>query len=110
MIEGEEMQLTRLITNLLDNAFKFVPTGGTVELRLTPGPCLTVCDDGPGVPEADREKIFDKFARGSEPGSQDGAGLGLALCRAIAERHQLEIALLPSTRGACFKVAPQARR
>lgn len=110
VIEGEEMQLTRLITNLLDNAFKFVPTGGTVELRLTPGPCLTVCDDGPGVPEADREKIFDKFARGSEPGSQDGAGLGLALCRAIAERHQLEIALLPSTRGACFKVAPQARR
>lgn len=109
-VEGEEMQLTRLITNLLDNAFKFVPTGGTVELRLTPGPCLTVCDDGPGVPEAEREKIFDKFARGSEPGSQDGAGLGLALCRAIAERHQLEIALLPSTRGACFKVAPQARR
>lgn len=110
VIEGEEMQLTRLITNLLDNAFKFVPTGGTVELRLKPGPCLTVCDDGPGVPEADRDRIFDKFARGSEPGSQDGAGLGLALCRAIAERHQLEIALQPSARGACFKVAPQARR
>ncbi len=110
VIEGEEMQLTRLITNLLDNAFKFVPTGGTVELGLQPGPCLTVRDDGPGVPEGERERIFDKFARGSEPGSQDGAGLGLALCRAIAERHQLEIVLQPSTRGACFKVAPQARR
>ncbi|WP_454796371.1 ATP-binding protein [Novosphingobium lindaniclasticum] len=114
IIEGEEMQLTRLITNLLDNAFKFVPLGGTVRLELAMGPRLTVCDDGPGVPEGDRERIFDKFSRagnhGAAGGGAEGAGLGLALCRAIAERHHLEIALIPSEKGACFLIAPESKK
>ncbi|WP_334182984.1 sensor histidine kinase [Novosphingobium sp.] len=117
MIEGEEMQLTRLITNLLDNAFKFVQPGGTVRLELEKGPRLTVSDDGPGVPEDDRETIFDKFSRGGNQDSQNGlngtgqqgAGLGLALCRAIAERHHLEIALAPSEKGACFTIVPESK-
>ena len=51
-LEGEESQLGRLVTNLLDNAFKYVPEGGRVMLTLDPGPVLVVEDDGPGVPEA----------------------------------------------------------
>ncbi|WP_232492519.1 sensor histidine kinase [Novosphingobium kaempferiae] len=109
-IEGEEMSLTRLVTNLLDNAFKFVPRGGTVRLTLRRGPVLIVSDDGPGIPEDQRESIFAKFARGGSSLGTEGAGLGLALCRAIAERHHLEISLAPSERGACFTVAPEFRR
>lgn len=108
-LEGEEMQLTRLITNLLDNAFKFVPPGGTVRLELAKGPRLTVRDDGPGVPEPDRHRIFDKFSRAGNHDGHGGAGLGLALCRAIAERHHLEIKLVPSEKGACFTIAPESK-
>src|SRR3546814_1215119 len=67
IVEGEEMALTRLITNLLDNAFKFVPAGGTVWLVLRKGPKLVVSDDGPGVPEDQRETVFEKFSRGERP-------------------------------------------
>jgi signal transduction histidine kinase len=113
-IAGEEMQLTRLVTNLLDNAFKFVPRGGTVSLKLRTGPRLVVSDDGPGIPEDQRERIFEKFARGGSCVGTEGAGLGLALCRAIAERHHLEITLapsdIPSGRGACFTVRPETIR
>lgn len=108
-LEGEETQLTRLVTNLLDNAFKYVPGGRTVWLKVAKGPALTVADNGPGIPEAERETIFESFHRGgSRPGEQ-GAGLGLALCRAIAERHGLEIALVPTEQGACFIVSPQVK-
>ncbi|GLK42114.1 MULTISPECIES: sensor histidine kinase [Novosphingobium] len=109
-IAGEEMSLTRLITNLLDNAFKFVPPGGTVRLTLRRGPLLIVSDDGPGIAEDQRDRIFQKFARGGSSLGTEGAGLGLALCRAIAERHHLEISLAPSERGACFTIAPEFRR
>lgn len=106
-LPGEEMQLTRVITNLLDNAFKYVPEGGTVRLEVSPGPVLTVSDDGPGVPPEDRPFIFDRFQRGSRArGEGQGAGLGLALARAIAERHGLTLALVPSEKGACFRMAP----
>ncbi|WP_159981145.1 MULTISPECIES: HAMP domain-containing sensor histidine kinase [unclassified Novosphingobium] len=109
-IDGEEMQLTRLITNLLDNAFKFVPRGGIVRLKLRRGPRLIVSDDGPGIPEDQRESIFEKFNRGGSCFGTEGAGLGLALCRAIAERHHLKIALAPTDRGACFTVTPEFQR
>lgn len=110
VIEGEEMQLTRLVTNLLDNAFKYVPPGGTVWLKLSAGPRLVVGDDGPGIPDDQRESIFEKFSRGRSRVGTEGAGLGLALCRAIAERHHLEIALLPTEKGACFEVSPELKQ
>jgi signal transduction histidine kinase len=109
VVEGEEMQLTRLITNLLDNAFKFVPPGGNVRLELEKGPRLTARDDGPGVPAEERERIFEKFGRAANRDGQNGAGLGLALCKAIAERHHLEITLAPTEKGACFTIAPESK-
>lgn len=80
--------LERVITNLLDNAARFTPDGGRVELRcghLEHAWELQVSDTGPGVPEADRLRIFGKFVR-LAPGG-DGTGLGLALCASIARLH-----------------------
>lgn len=105
---GDEIQLSRLITNLLDNAFKYVPAGGTVRLIVRHGPHVIVADDGPGIPEEFRETVFRRFGRGAEDGNHDsrGAGLGLALARAIAIRHDMELRLAPSTMGARFEMRP----
>lgn len=104
-VEGEEAQLGRLITNLLDNAFKYVPAGGSVKVTLAAGPVLTVADDGPGIPEADRTRVFEQFYRSDNVDQrQPGSGLGLALARAIAERHGLVLHLADSAQGACFQL------
>jgi signal transduction histidine kinase len=105
-LEGEETQLTRLVTNLLDNALKYVPAGGSVDLELAPGPVLTVRDDGPGIPANERDSVFGRFRRGSShAGDAQGKGLGLTLARAIAERHGLAIRLADTPKGACFVVS-----
>ena len=103
-LPGDGMALSRMIANLLDNAFKYVPCGGAVTLSLRPGPILTVADDGPGVSPEDRPHIFERFRRGRDSGSGNGTGLGLALVRAIAERHGLEVLLMPGGKGATFVV------
>jgi signal transduction histidine kinase len=105
-MEGEESQLGRLVTNLLDNAFKYVPEGGKVTLTLDPGPVLVVEDDGPGVPESERERIFERFYRSEgQRGNLTGSGLGLALARAIAERHRMTLVLDPAASGARFRLS-----
>lgn len=104
--EAEQMQLTRMVSNLLDNAIKYVPKGGKVRLELYPGPKIIVADDGPGIPPEDRERVFGRFTRSGDEGSANGHGLGLSLARAIAERHGLELKLIPSDKGACFVVEP----
>ena len=107
---GDEAQISRIITNLLDNAFKYVPAGGSVELRLQPGPVLDVVDDGPGVPAHDRERIFERFFR-SDSGQNDrpGSGLGLALAAAIARRHDMTLSLVDSPVGAHFRLSGGSR-
>lgn len=108
--EGEQTQLARMIANLLDNAFKYVPAGGSVALELEAGPVLTVRDDGPGIPAEDRDAIFKRFRRGGSRGEDvPGAGLGLALAAAIAERHGLAIRLADTPHGACFVVSGGSR-
>ncbi|MEM7689877.1 MAG: HAMP domain-containing sensor histidine kinase [Pseudomonadota bacterium] len=112
--EGEEWQLSRVLTNLLDNAFKYVPQGGHVEVALSAdatGPVLTVSDDGPGVPKDERSRIFERFFRGGAEGASDqtdqvpGSGLGLALAHAIAERHGLALTIEDTPSGATFRLA-----
>lgn len=105
---GERMQIVRLVSNLLDNSIKYVPAGGRVSLTLAQGPRITVADDGPGIPREDRARIFERFARSSGQIAQPGHGLGLALARAIAQRHGLMLRLAESDRGACFMVEPEA--
>ncbi len=110
MINGDERQLGRLVTNMLDNALKYVPPGGHIAVTLEPGPVLLVADDGPGVDPQDRERIFDRFYRGRGKGDEtSGSGLGLALARAIAERHGLALTLEEPAGGgqggAVFRIA-----
>jgi signal transduction histidine kinase len=102
---GDAMQIRRLLSNLLDNAFKYVPRGGRITLTLWPGPRIVVEDNGPGVVEALRERIFDRFQRAHD-GSRNGHGLGLTLARAIAERHGLTIRCDDAGPGAAFILEP----
>lgn len=108
---GERMQITRLLSNLLDNAIKYVPEGGTIRLSVGPGPRIVVEDDGPGIPHDQRSRIFERFSRVTAPADPEGPekpghGLGLALSKAIAERHGMILHLGDSPRGAKFILEP----
>jgi len=85
-VVGEAPGLERAITNLLDNAAKFSPDGGTVHVTLHHG-ALVVDDEGPGIPEDDLPHVFDRFYRATESRSMPGSGLGLSIVRQVAERH-----------------------
>lgn len=92
-IRGDAALLGRALNNLLDNALKFAPAGSNVEVNARrdgdDGIRLSVSDSGPGIPEAYREIIFEKYSQAPGiPGRRRGAGLGLALCRLVAEAHQ----------------------
>lgn len=85
-VVGEAPALERAVTNLLDNAAKWSPEGGVVTVRLSDG-VLTVDDQGPGIPEEERDRIFDRFWRSADSRTLPGSGLGLAIVRQVAERH-----------------------
>jgi signal transduction histidine kinase len=102
-MRGEAMQITRLIANLLDNAFKYAPAGSRVVLTVAAGPRLVVEDNGPGIAAADREAVFERFRRSTAVGN--GHGLGLALVRVIAVRHGLTARVEDAAPGARFVVA-----
>lgn len=89
-VRGVRMQLVRLLGNLLDNAERFAGSSITVEVRREDGlALLAVTDDGPGIPPADRERVFQRFTRLDTARSRDagGTGLGLAIAREIARAH-----------------------
>jgi signal transduction histidine kinase len=90
-LEGDRVLLDRVVANLLDNALGHAPTGSRVEIRAARrdgGVAITVDDAGPGIADADRERVFDRFARlSSKIEQRQGHGIGLALARAIAELH-----------------------
>lgn len=84
---GNENLLHHVWDNLISNAIKFGPDGGTVSIRLSRGGgqlCCTVADNGPGIPEAARKHIFDKFYQADSSHREQGNGLGLALVKRIA--------------------------
>lgn len=93
-VVGDVQKLQSVITNLLSNASKFTPEGGTLRLSLCLGlargeAVLTVNDNGYGIPPADLPRIFDKFYRVQHPGMQiPGTGLGLAIVQDIVSRHR----------------------
>lgn len=89
-ILAERLLLVRLAANLIDNAIKFSPPGGKVVVSVKPiGPdaVLSVADEGPGVPAAERDAVLQRFVRGSQARPTVGYGLGLALVAAVAKRH-----------------------
>ena len=86
----DAVRLGQAINNLLDNALKYTPPAGRVALALHAEPAavmLTVSDNGPGVPAAEREAIFRRLYRGDASRSQRGLGLGLSMVKAIVEAH-----------------------
>jgi CheY-like chemotaxis protein/anti-sigma regulatory factor (Ser/Thr protein kinase) len=89
MVESDELRLKQVVLNLMTNAVKFTPDGGSVVVRATPGPSgieITVTDTGIGVAEADRKRIFESFQQGGRGSSrEEGTGLGLTLSRRIVE-------------------------
>ena len=92
----------RIVRNLLDNALAHARTAVEVHASAEPeGARLDVVDDGPGIPEADRERVFDRFQRGDPARSRhtSGSGLGLAIARALAERNGGTLLLVDAADG-----------
>jgi signal transduction histidine kinase len=108
MVRADAMQMSRLIVNLLDNAFKYGRDGRFIALSLRVGPVIAVEDDGPGIADADLDRVLTRYGRAGDNG-QKGHGLGLPLVRAIAARHGLGLQVMSGeTSGARFQVAPPA--
>ncbi len=99
-VQGQQEALQILLRNLLDNAVKYSPDGGRVDISLAEKQgraCIVVEDSGPGIPEAERERVFDRFYR--VPGATTtGSGLGLAIVQTIAQRHGAVVRLDRSQR------------
>ncbi|GLT21339.1 two-component system sensor kinase [Zoogloea oryzae] len=100
IIEGNPVLLGELLKNLIDNAIKYTPEGGCVTVRTlaTERAIVEVEDTGIGVPEADRERVFERFYRvlGS---TESGSGLGLPIVREIADLHRATVSLIPNPSG-----------
>jgi two-component system sensor histidine kinase MprB len=86
VVHGSRERLYRAVSNLLDNAVKWSPEGGAVEVRVADA-AVTIRDHGPGIAEEDLPKVFDRFYRAPEARGQPGSGLGLAIVRQVAESH-----------------------
>ena len=94
VVRGDADRIGQVLTNLLDNARKHTPDGGSVQVRVTGGEGfaeVTVADDGPGVPIGEQERVFDRWVRLDESRSGGGAGLGLPVARGIARAHGGEL-------------------
>lgn len=97
-VRGERDAVATLVRNLVDNAVRYTPAGGRVDVAVersaaTPARALVrVMDNGPGIPQEERERVFDRFYR--KPGTRlPGSGLGLAIVKAIAEAHGASVVL-----------------
>jgi signal transduction histidine kinase len=102
-VEGDADALTRVFRNLLDNSLAAIPAEGSVHVQVgrRDGQVEAhVCDSGPGVPEDERERIFERFVR-LDP-TLPGSGLGLAIARRIARQHGGDLTCDPSDHGASF--------
>ena len=94
------------LRNLLDNAIKYTPRGGEVDVAIEPGPVLAVEDSGPGIAAELRERVLARFDRSGEASRNvAGSGLGLAIVKAIADRHGARLDLGRSGRLGGLRVA-----
>jgi len=107
-VSGQPEALRMLLRNLIDNAVKYTPEGGRVDVGLVKRADaveLRVDDSGPGLPEAERARVLDRFYRSGEP-QAPGSGLGLAIVKSIADLHGATVALEKSASlgGLCVRV------
>lgn len=106
VVRGDAAALRTLVANLIDNAIRYTPEGGRIDLGVRRDAAetkdarnwLEVCDSGPGIPADERARVLDRFYRGAGQ-DQPGTGLGLAIVRSIAERHGARLVLDTSALG-----------
>ncbi len=104
-VEGSDWMLREALANLIDNAITHAPKGSRVRVRCGSReragarvPYFEVNDDGPGIPQADRERVFEPFVQLAGRG-REGSGLGLAIVREVAQRHGASVALMAGADG-----------
>jgi signal transduction histidine kinase len=109
-ISAPRKELTHIIVHLLDNAFKFSPQGGTVELSIATNAAgdtrLRVRDEGPGIPPEFAEKVFERFFQLSQGNTREyeGLGVGLTLAKAVMEKMGGRIIILDVPSGCCIEL------
>jgi signal transduction histidine kinase len=104
---GDPDAVARVVRILLDNGLRYAPPGEPIRVRAEcdeSDAIIEVSDRGPGIPEEEREHVFERFHRGRGAGAASGFGLGLAIGRELAERMSGTLRLAPPVegRGACF--------
>ena len=115
-IEGNRSLIAQALANLVDNAIKYTPAGGKVLVRAAiaeQGVELSVADSGPGIPEADRQRVVERFVRLEASRNSPGTGLGLSLVAAVAHFHNAQLMLednLPSGLKAILRFPNSAIR
>ena len=106
-VSGQTESLRILLRNLLENAVKYTPPDGRVDVMLgvkDGQPVLTVEDSGPGIAPENRQRVFDRFFRATDTALESGSGLGLAIVKVIADRHGAALALGRSERLGGLKI------
>ena len=103
LLRGDRLLLAQAINNLIDNALKYVPEGGTIRVEVQRGSgdaiAIAVLDNGPGIPDAEKPKAAQRFYRGDSSRGTPGVGLGLSLVEAIAKLHGGALALADNHPG-----------
>jgi two-component system OmpR family sensor kinase len=107
-VQGDADHLEQVLLILLDNAFKYTPAPGEVRIGVERQPrcaTITISDTGLGIPEEDRDRVFDRFYRGRNGHVATGIGLGLAIARWVIEQHHGRIELSTTAHvGSCFTI------
>lgn len=107
IVHADRDMLFQALANVLDNAVKYTPVGGIIEVNIShhgSQPVLSVCDSGPGIAEADQDKVFQRFYRGDVSRSSAGNGLGLSLVSAVTRHHGARVSLAGNDPGLCVKL------
>jgi signal transduction histidine kinase len=113
-VKGDRPLLFEAISNLLDNAIKFTPAGGSIRLDLNAqpqGPCIEVVDNGPGIAEAERAAVVQRFYRSADARDLPGSGLGLSVVAAVLHLHDFDLRISGADPGTRMLVCcwPQSR-
>jgi signal transduction histidine kinase len=96
VVQGDPELLSQALANLTDNALKYTPEGGAIEISVQSdagAPRVTVADTGPGIPEDERGSVFQRFYRLDTSRGSPGSGLGLSLVGAVAKLHEIQVRL-----------------